>query len=388
MRISYSAIDTYKTCPLKYKFQEIDKIKVPKSKEAVFGTILHNSIKFLFSRDPLYPTLDEVLNFFQNSWANYKGKIVWADERDEKIYREEGIKILKKFYAGHQPWNFNVLDLESRFELPLADPKTGNTHILAGIIDRIDKPDDKTYEIIDYKTGRRLPTQEKVDRNLQLSIYHLGLINNWPDAKQKNIRLTFHFLKHGEKISTQKSADDLEKTKVSLLETIGEIQERASSGDFPPMPTALCDWCGYKPICPVWKHLYKKAELEIEPDEAKIQEMIKEYFGIKDKTQKDATRIKELQTVIFDIMSKKNMVRLFCDEGYVSKTTKVAAKYDLEKVKAILDPLGRWSEILKADEKKISDLLPALPPDAREQIKAAAILKTSEVLTISRKKIS
>ncbi|MEK7599004.1 MAG: PD-(D/E)XK nuclease family protein [Patescibacteria group bacterium] len=386
MRISYSAIDTYKTCPLKYKFQEIDKIKVPKSKEAVFGTILHNSLKFLFSRDPLYPTLDEVLNFFQNLWANYKGKVVWSDEQDEKIYCEEGLKILKKFYAGHQPWNFNVLDLESRFETPLADLKTGVFHTLVGIIDRIDKPDDETYEIIDYKTGRRLPTQEKVNHNLQLSIYHLGLVNSWPEAARKKIRLTFHFLKHGEKISTQRSADDLEKTKTNVLETIREIQEKESTGDFPPLPSALCDWCGYKPICPVWKHLYKKTEAE--PDEAKIQEAIKEYFGLKEKIQENTVRSKELQTVFFDYMRQKNMARLFCDEGYVSKTTKIAAKYDLEKVKSVLEPLGHWSGILKADEKKISDILPALPADVREQIKAATVLKTSEILTISRKKIS
>ncbi|MEK7646921.1 MAG: PD-(D/E)XK nuclease family protein [Patescibacteria group bacterium] len=63
MRTSYSALDTYKTCPLKYKYQNIDKIKAPKNKEAVFGTVVHEALKFMFEKTPLYPTLDEVVNF-------------------------------------------------------------------------------------------------------------------------------------------------------------------------------------------------------------------------------------------------------------------------------------------------------------------------------------
>ncbi|MBI1957355.1 MAG: PD-(D/E)XK nuclease family protein, partial [Candidatus Niyogibacteria bacterium] len=114
MRISYTGLETYQTCPLKYKFAEIDRIRVPKSKEAVFGTLLHSSLKYLFSRDPLYPTLDETLNYYLSGWADYAPKTTWSSPEEEKMYREQGIGILKKFYASNQPWNFNVLDLESR----------------------------------------------------------------------------------------------------------------------------------------------------------------------------------------------------------------------------------------------------------------------------------
>ncbi|MEK7133318.1 MAG: PD-(D/E)XK nuclease family protein, partial [Patescibacteria group bacterium] len=174
MRASFSALDTYKTCPLKYKYQEIDKIRVPKSKEAVFGTIIHSALKFMFKRDPLYPALDEVVNFFSEKWQEQKKeKIEWSEEEQDAYY-QDGLDLLKKFYAKNQPWNFNVVDLETRFETPL------ETHVLTGIIDRIDKPAEDVYEIIDYKTARRMPSQEELDRNLQMSIYHLGLIRRWP----------------------------------------------------------------------------------------------------------------------------------------------------------------------------------------------------------------
>ncbi len=41
MRISHSAMETFKQCPYKYKLNQIDKIPEPKSEEAVFGSYLH-----------------------------------------------------------------------------------------------------------------------------------------------------------------------------------------------------------------------------------------------------------------------------------------------------------------------------------------------------------
>ena len=68
MRISYSALNTYQTCPLKYKFQNVDKIKEPKSKEAVFGTIIHAVMNFIHTPGILSPTLEQALDYFSKNW--------------------------------------------------------------------------------------------------------------------------------------------------------------------------------------------------------------------------------------------------------------------------------------------------------------------------------
>src|SRR3989344_3434542 len=177
MRTSYSALETFRQCPQKYKFQEIDKIKTPKSKEAVFGTLIHASLKFLFSRDPLYPSLDEVIANFRDSWR--ASEIANMTEEERSLYLAQGENILKRFYTKNQPWNFNVVDLESRFELVIEDPKTDTMHILSGIMDRIDKLADDSYEIMDYKTSRKMKSQEGADNDFQLSLYHLGLLKRW-----------------------------------------------------------------------------------------------------------------------------------------------------------------------------------------------------------------
>src|SRR3989338_11424169 len=108
MRTSYSALETYVNCPLKYKYQEVDKIRRAKRIEAVFGTLVHSALKYMFERNPLYPTIDEVLNYYTEHFHESAEKVEWPEperrEQEEKMYFEEGIKLLKNFYKKNQPW--------------------------------------------------------------------------------------------------------------------------------------------------------------------------------------------------------------------------------------------------------------------------------------------
>src|SRR3989338_10643426 len=110
MRTSYSALDTFKQCPQKFKFQVIDKIKAPKSVEAVFGTAVHAALKFMFSHDPIFPTLDQILADFEESWRSSSVKV--SPELAPALkttYEESGKSLLKNFYKKNQPWNFSVV---------------------------------------------------------------------------------------------------------------------------------------------------------------------------------------------------------------------------------------------------------------------------------------
>jgi len=388
MRVSYSALDTYRTCPLKYKFQEIDRIKIPKNADMVFGSSIHSALKYMFERSPLYPTLDQVIDFFRGVWDASKLSADMPSEQEEILYKE-GISILEKFYKRNQPWNFNVVDLESRFGVDIENPETGEGHILSGIIDRVDKDSDGDfYEIIDYKTARKMPSQQIIDNDLQLSIYHLALAKRWPQMDSKKIKLSLYFVKHGEKISTSRNEEQLENTKKFVLKSIDEINERIKENyNFPPTPCPLCDWCGYKQMCPMFKHLYAK---EYEKNKIKNQDelnsAIKEYFELKDKNQSNNERLDELKTVIYGFMDENNVERVFGGDGYLTRKIQERYSYDLEKIREVLEPVGKWEEILSADEKKLGKIIDSLPGDIQKKILALRAIKKFAVLTASKKK--
>lgn len=387
MRTSYSALDTFKTCPLKYKYQDIDKLKAPKRIEAVFGTLLHSALKFMFERNPLYPTVDEVIDFFTKEFNEKSEKIIWANEErkatDEKAYYEEGVKLIKNFYKKNQPWNFNALELESRFALEIPDEKTGETHTLAGIIDRIDKNEaDESYEIIDYKTGKKMPSESTLADNLQLNVYHLALVNRWPSIKPEKIKISLYFLKHNEKISATPDTGREEKTKKALLSSIREIEERKKKGDFPPTPGPLCDWCGFRKICPMWSHEYKKPET---PSDEEAAAAILEYFAIKENEDGNDKKIKELRGKILAYMESQNLGRVFGGEGYITKTVQERVSFNTEKIKPILEKLGLWNEVLEPDMKKLERIVASLPDQEQEAALAAKTIKSFITLKASKK---
>lgn len=399
MRTSYSAIETYLQCPQKYKFQEIDRIRVPKSREAIFGTLIHGTLKFMFEKNPLFPTLDEVVGHFRDHWPQHETflansshdplKRPWSED-EEKIIFEQGVRMLKRFYEKNAPWNFHIIDLESRFEVVLTDEKTGNTHILAGIIDRIDKTPEGSYEIIDYKTSKKMPSQDMLDKNLQLSLYSLGLNKRWPHITIEDIKLSLYFVKHEEKLSTKRTTEQIEKTKAELLSTINDIEARiAQHKEFEPMPSILCNWCEFKPMCPAWRHLYRKAKPDSPPaTREEIDTALQEYFEKKKMIKRSETRLAELQSTIKTYMDAEGLTRVFSEEGYISKKLMQRFSYDLVKVKEVLSPLGKWEEILKADETKLKKMLKELPSHIRDAVSEARTLsKEYTIMTASLKAI-
>ena len=381
MRTSYSALDTFRQCPQKFKFQVIDKIKAPKAPEAVFGNSVHRALKFMFSRDPLFPTVEEVSANFSETWRAASQKADFEKTLVE-TYEDSGRSMLKKFYSANPPWNFSVVDTESHFEVPMPSPD-GETHVLAGIIDRIDKIGEGEYEIIDYKTNRRLPSQASADENLQMSIYHMALTRRWPNLNPSKIKLSLYFLKHGEKISSFRAPEALAATSEAILKSIKEIQKNLKDNAWKPNPSPLCDWCAYKPICPAWKHLYKTTG-ELDPSEAELQSALREYFLIKESENKNEERSKELQTTIKAYMDSHGVERVFDDRGYfVAKKLLQRFKYDANSVRDILLSNGleaKWQAILSADEKKLKAILKSLPSPVQAQIEQNKILQKEYIV--------
>jgi len=352
MRVSYSALETYKSCPLKFKYQNIEKIPAPKSIEAAFGTAVHSALKEMFTKKPLFPALDEVVDHFRNKWEASAKKILNEEKNKQKeevlkMYVDDGISMLSKFYKKNPAWNFNPVELESFFQILLKDKENNERHVLTGKIDRVDKLDaDGSYEIIDYKTGKRMPPKEDIDKDFQLSIYNMGLLKKWPHLSPQNIKLSLYFLKHGEKIETKRTEKDIKKTKEEILKLIREINNLVKKEkEFSPTPSALCDWCGYKKTCPMWRHLYDKNSEKI--DENQTKTLIEEYFTLKDQNSQNNRRIREINAQIGDFMDHAGIDRVFGENGYITRILQERASYNMVKIKEILEDLGKWDEVFK-----------------------------------------
>jgi putative RecB family exonuclease len=276
MKISYSAFDTFNRCPLQYKFSYIDRVKVPQKPEFFFGGLIHEIVQYALTKDPIIPPVEELLKILKEKWQTD----IFPSKQESDQYFDFGVDMIKKFHAGFKPGLRNIVATEKRFQIPLNEK-----HVLSGIIDRVDKLPIGSFEVIDYKTSKKLPSQIDVDKDKQLCIYNLAINSLWPDAK--DIRLTLYFLKHDTQITTKRRPDEVESIKEEIIDTAERIEKET---DFLPRDNALCDWCDYQKMCPLKKHKFAP---DIKLEENTIDDIISDYLSAHDTIQKLEPKIQK-----------------------------------------------------------------------------------------------
>lgn len=241
-RLSYSQIDSFQTCPLKYKFQYLYKLPSPPSAATSFGSTIHNTLNEFYlhlKKDPEKFNRDSKTNpkllkeLYEKNWLPYG----FDNPAHEKIRQTKGWEMLKTFYQTNSKPKWTIpAYLERNFSL-----KIGPKLSIIGRIDRIDKLPDGTYEVIDYKTGK-LKDEKTVAKDLQLSIYALACQNIFRLPISK---LSFYFLEDNQKIETTRQPTKLIQTEKDLLNLHTEI----SQSKFPAKPGFLCQFCPYRLVC-------------------------------------------------------------------------------------------------------------------------------------------
>lgn len=245
--LSYSQIETFNICPLHYKLRYIYKVPTPPSASQSFGITMHATLKSFYETIMSDPTSYKtsrglealILNLLEKSWIR-EG---YTSKKHEHDFLEKG----KLYLAGFLKEGFDPKNLPETLEQPFTVP-LGNLKI-GGKIDRVDIFKDRTIEIIDYKTGATIPSQSDVDKNLQLSFYALAAtkIPFAPyDKKPKQVKLSLYFLDSQEKISTTRTAKQLEEA----IEEIFKVREEIEKSDFKCSGHMFCqNICEYSLFC-------------------------------------------------------------------------------------------------------------------------------------------
>ncbi len=219
--LSFSQIETFQTCPLHYKLKYILKIPTPPSASQSFGTAIHATLKNFFEEVALgsKPTEKFIHEIFENNWI----KEGFKSKSHEKEFFNKG----KLYLSGFLKQGFNPKFLPTALELPFTIP-LGKDLKIGGRLDRVDNLGNGEIEIVDYKTGATIPSQREVDKNLQLSFYALAAqkIPTEPfGVSPKNVKLSLYYLDEQEKISTTRTAKQLEDAVTEIFKVRDEIEK-------------------------------------------------------------------------------------------------------------------------------------------------------------------
>ncbi|MFZ0333370.1 MAG: PD-(D/E)XK nuclease family protein, partial [Candidatus Acidiferrales bacterium] len=240
LQLSASAIETYRTCPMKYLLRQVWGIRGEPQAAMTFGNVMHLTIREFVReiRKRRSVPFEEVAAIFEREWH----AAGFQDDYQEEEYRKAGLEQLRAFCESYASTPADVLHQEKAFELPL-DPNV----VVFGRMDQINRLGPKEIEIVDYKTGN--PKREKhAKESLQLSLYALAAQEV---LELEAERLVFYNLTTNEAVATTRDAKALNKAKAVVAEVADEIR----AGEFPTHAGFSCRYCDYQPICPAHEQL-------------------------------------------------------------------------------------------------------------------------------------
>ncbi|MFH1519434.1 MAG: ATP-dependent DNA helicase, partial [Candidatus Omnitrophota bacterium] len=237
--LSFSQIDDYISCPLKYYYLYVLRIPISRRHHSVvYGIAIHKAILDFYQAkiNKISFTLEDMFRSFQTAW---KSEGFLSQEHEKKRFAQ-GKETLKRFYEREKDKPLPAY-IEQRFSFVLGKNK------VVGRWDRIDETPEGAV-IIDFKTTDMVKKQEqankRVKESLQLSIYALAYSIFKGELP---LRVELHFVDTdliGQDKLTEK---DLEKTK----ELITQVSTGIRAQEFQASPEYYaCEYCAYCEICP------------------------------------------------------------------------------------------------------------------------------------------
>jgi putative RecB family exonuclease len=261
------------------------------------GSRVHETLEKLYKDLVLSKmnTVEELIESYNESWKKewHDEVFINRDDMTEEDYRKTGERAIRGYYATYHPFDQNkTLWTENMVVFSLGDEE----HKLRGVVDRLDKTPEGIFEIHDYKASQRMPTQEKMDKDRQLALYQIAVMEAYPDTE--NVELVWHYVLYDQEIRSRRTKKQLEELKKEYIEAIDEIE---AAEDFPPNETGLCNWCGYWEHCPAKKHLIKIDEMpEKERKKEKGFVLVDRYVELKEQSSHLGEEIEEVKEQLIE----------------------------------------------------------------------------------------
>ena len=237
--LSASDIDTYRTCPLKYKFARVFRIPQEPTIHQRFGIVVHQVLERFHARSGdgisgVSGSLPELLGLLDASWR--RGG--FGESEEERQLRGKAASALTQYHTRFQSSESEPMWFERAFSFKLGP------HLLRGRVDRVDRLPGGEYELIDYKTGRPKSPVQLVD-DVQLSLYAVGAREAWSlEASQQ----AYYYVLDDQKVAVP---DDRHDRFAWIEEVTMEVAEGILSQGFEPTPSfAACSVCDYRLVCP------------------------------------------------------------------------------------------------------------------------------------------
>lgn len=229
--LSASDIETYRSCPLRYKFARVLKVPSAQTLGQRFGIAVHQVLERYHTDG--HTTLAQMLALLDQCWR--RGG--FGESELERELHGKARTALARYHGRLESHEAKPAWFERQFAFKLAG------HHIRGRVDRVDELADGSYELIDYKTSRP-KSAEQLEHDVQLSLYAVGARESWG---VNAARLAYYYVLDDEKVPVPSNCLDPD----WIAGIVEEAGAAIAAQRFEPTPSPrVCAMCDYRIACP------------------------------------------------------------------------------------------------------------------------------------------
>ena len=237
---------TWLDCPRRYRFTYLDRPAPPKGApwaHTSLGTSVHTALATWWGLPPRDRTPERGAGLVRDKWVR-EG---YRDDAQSAQVRERAAAWVQEYLADADP-RAEPLGIERTVSVPTS------ALVLSGRVDRIDERPDGSVVVVDYKTGRYVPSDDDARSSLALGIYAVAAART---LRRPCAVVELHHLPTGTVAAASHGPEGLGR-KVAEAESIARearaADEAYAAGDtetpFPARTSSLCSWCDFRSACP------------------------------------------------------------------------------------------------------------------------------------------
>jgi DNA helicase-2/ATP-dependent DNA helicase PcrA len=256
--MSASDIETYRACPLRYRFGRVLRIPTDPTPQQRFGIMMHKVLERYHSvpaRDPVQTpggpdrsarpdgqaasangSLASLLGLLDSAWR----RAGFGGAPGELALLDKARAALTAYHAQLAGAKGRPVWFERSFTFAVGD------NVIRGRVDRVDQLPDGDYELIDYKTGYP-KTEAELESDIQLSLYALAAERAWHIRAS---RLAYYYVLDNRKATLARPGGGDNGHPIAAV--VAEVGAGIAAMQFEPKPShATCSRCDFLGVCPV-----------------------------------------------------------------------------------------------------------------------------------------
>jgi putative RecB family exonuclease len=243
--LSPSRLSDFQTCPRRYQHASIERLPQPATYATAKGRFVHYVLEQLYLLESSERTIERAREYVEPAKTEILTDEVRADiGLDETMMSKllaETEAIIVRYFAMEDPTSVTSEGVELRLGVDV------NGTPLFGILDRLDRADDGSLTIVDYKTGA-LPNRNYDSHTFANTELYAALCEAKLGERPATLRLMY--VAHGQSIERHVSEVIVKARANAAAGAWTKINRYYDDGDFPATPSVnACRFCSFKDLC-------------------------------------------------------------------------------------------------------------------------------------------